>query len=130
MIAALRRGQSRTGAAGLAGVPPLTLAEWIARGEGRDPERPDTRLYAEFAGAVREAEAQHERATLARLSRQAAKAPQIGLAILERRHRDDWSATQRVQAQVIHDVGASVTEIVDRLVARLAEIEAEPDEPR
>jgi hypothetical protein len=43
-----------------AGVSYNTGKEWLARGEGTDPLRPQTKLYANFATAVRDAEAKVE----------------------------------------------------------------------
>jgi hypothetical protein len=40
------------------GIPPGVFWEWMARGEGRDPDRPQTPLYADFAERVRRAEAE------------------------------------------------------------------------
>jgi transposase len=52
----------------LAGVGEGTAHEWRARGEQRDPVRPSTPLYAQFAEAIRKAEAHDEALRLARIS--------------------------------------------------------------
>lgn len=44
-------------AAESAGVSVATFGEWLARGEGRDPDRPADALYAAFAEEVRVARA-------------------------------------------------------------------------
>jgi hypothetical protein len=40
------------------GVSRTTFYEWVSRGEGTDPDRPQTPFYAEFARQVREARAE------------------------------------------------------------------------
>jgi hypothetical protein len=40
------------------GVSRRTFWEWVRRGEGEDPDRPQTPFYAEFASQVREARAE------------------------------------------------------------------------
>jgi hypothetical protein len=57
IIACLRAGFLRTATAEACGVGYATLKEWVARGEGTDPDRPSTPLYATFAALVRAAEA-------------------------------------------------------------------------
>lgn len=58
ILEAIRGGAFAWVAAQAAGISPSTFHEWIARGEGSDPDRPCTPAYAEFAAQVRAAEAQ------------------------------------------------------------------------
>ncbi|MCG3177535.1 MAG: hypothetical protein MOGMAGMI_02509 [Candidatus Omnitrophica bacterium] len=53
----IRQGAFDWVAAQAAGIAPTTFREWMARGEGRDPERPPTNEYAAFAAQVRQARA-------------------------------------------------------------------------
>jgi len=53
----IRRGAFDWVAAQAAGISPTTFREWMARGEGRDPERPEMKEYAAFAAQVRQARA-------------------------------------------------------------------------
>lgn len=47
-------------AARVCGLPPSLVCEWVARGQGRDPDRPSTPAYAEFADAIQRAQAEFE----------------------------------------------------------------------
>jgi hypothetical protein len=55
IVQAVSRGLSPIKAAVLAGIDESTVLEWLARGDGRDPDRPQTPLYASFADAVKRA---------------------------------------------------------------------------
>lgn len=57
IVDAIRLGAFDHVAAQAAGIAPATFREWIARGEGRDPDRPSTPAYAAFAAEVRQARA-------------------------------------------------------------------------
>ena len=57
---ALRDGHSYADAARHAGIGEDTLGEWLRRGRGLHPKRPENELYARFARKVDEAE--HEAA--------------------------------------------------------------------
>jgi hypothetical protein len=63
-------------AARCCGVPPSIVCEWVARGAGRDPARPATRAYAEFADAVEKARGDFEVARLAAINDAALEQPQ------------------------------------------------------
>jgi hypothetical protein len=54
----IREGAFAWIAAEANGVSRTTFWEWVARGEGQDPDRPQTPFYAEFAAQVREAQAE------------------------------------------------------------------------
>lgn len=56
IVSAIKAGNYLTAAAEFAGVAADTVHEWIRRGEGRD-KRPASKKYAEFAAAIKEAEA-------------------------------------------------------------------------
>lgn len=61
VVEAVRAGNYLRAAAGAGGVSANTVREWISRGENRDNGRPSTPLFATFAKALREAEAEAER---------------------------------------------------------------------
>ncbi len=67
VIEAVRAGNYLHAAAGAGGVSVDTVGEWIRRGEGRD-KRASSPLYARFARALREAEAEAERRAVSVLS--------------------------------------------------------------
>jgi hypothetical protein len=54
---AIRRGAFDWVAAQAAGVDANTFREWLRRGQGRDPDRPQTPVYATFATEVARARA-------------------------------------------------------------------------
>ena len=51
----------------LAKVAPATASEWLARGEGRDPDRPSTPLYTDFSEAIARARAADEATRIVRI---------------------------------------------------------------
>lgn len=73
-----------------AGVPKATAYEWIARGEGTDPDRPPNELYAQFADAVRHAEARAEIYAVTIIRQGFPDNPRLALDYLARRHADRW----------------------------------------
>jgi hypothetical protein len=63
-------------AARVCGVPPSLVCEWVARGLGRDPDRPPTRLFAEFADAIERARGKFEEECLLRITAAAEAKPE------------------------------------------------------
>jgi len=68
IVESVRQGNYVCAACSAAGVAHNTVLEWIARGEGRDPDRSLTPLYAKFAKALRVAEAEAEQKAVAILN--------------------------------------------------------------
>lgn len=93
-----------------AGVAPNTGYEWMARGEGRDRNRERSETYANFAKAIRTAEAQMEVAVVTQIRSQVSDQPRLGLDFLARRFPDRWANREKV------DIGGSGKEIVFRVV--------------
>jgi transposase len=120
----VRRGLSRTSAAALAGVSRATMIEWMARGEGAS-KRPSDARFAAFAAHVRRAEAEHEAELLETIA--ASGDARLSLAVLERRHRDDWHLSRRVEATVAHGNSESIRAAIERITAAVAEAEREAD---
>lgn len=58
IVLAVRTGAPLEVAAQSQGIPPATFWEWMARGESRDKDRPESPVYADFAERVRKAEAE------------------------------------------------------------------------
>jgi hypothetical protein len=119
----LRGGMSRGGAGAKAGVDRTTIAEWIRRGEGREKDRPGNERYAAFAAAVHSAEADCEEAMLRRCLD--STDGRVQLALLERRHRADWQASQRVEAALSVDT-TSLREMVQRIADAVSAPDDEP----
>ena len=102
ICAALRAGNTRRAAAQFSGIEESTLAEWMARGEGRDPDRIQTELHAEFARAVKRAEAESEQALIATIRNASEKQWQAAAWIAERRFPESWAAVEkRAEAQAL-----------------------------
>ncbi len=79
-----------------AGVGTTTGYEWLARGEDRQPTgRPCTPLFAEFAKAVRQAEAQAEVHAVAIIRQSLPENPRLALDFLARRFPERWGAKDR-----------------------------------
>lgn len=92
IAAEIRMGSFFAPACRIHGIKPDTGYEWMARGEGRDPDRADDPLYAQFALAVRKAEAELER-ELVLAGIKAAKGRSSAadiLRILKARFRERW----------------------------------------
>jgi hypothetical protein len=77
-----------------AGVAPATGYEWMARGEGKHSSRKSNRLYAEFAEAVRKAEADEEVGTVAIVKTGLRDTPKLALDFLARRHPARWGSKE------------------------------------
>lgn len=78
------------------GISQSIFFEWLQRGEGTHPVKPQTKQFTEFSEAIRKAEAQAEATRVARI----AKAGQDGIWTadawyLERRYPERWG--RRVQ---------------------------------
>jgi len=98
-------------AAEACGVSANTATDWMRRGENRHRSRPENAVYAAFAAAVREAEAQCERA-LVMTWRSAAiehKDPPAIRDFLARRFPERWANREKI------DIGGSGKEIVFRV---------------
>lgn len=101
LVASIANGATRQAAADLAGIGAATVREWIARGEGRDPDRPATPELEGFAAEVRRAEASLEiRCVETILESDNWRA---AAWLLERRFPDRWgpSARHEVRAEVV-----------------------------
>lgn len=100
MLDAIRAGASRTTAAEAAGIGRATLLEWLARGEGRDPDREQTDELATFAVEVRAAESELETSMIAHI-RAASEGDRpdwrAAAWLLERRFPDRWGRSTRVE---------------------------------
>ena len=68
IAASVEQGIPVAQAATLVGVGPATVHEWLQRGTGTHPTRPRTGAYADFAAAVKKAEAVDEMQRLQRLN--------------------------------------------------------------
>jgi hypothetical protein len=75
LVAIVRQVGFLSTAARCCGVPPSLVCEWVARGEGRDPDRPAAPVYAEFAGAVQRALGEFELSCLEAINRAALGKP-------------------------------------------------------
>jgi hypothetical protein len=90
IVQAVRDGNYFATACAGAGVAEATGYEWLARGEGTDRRRPRDRGFAEFAEAVRRAEAEAETDAVALIRQGFADNPRLALDYLARRHPDRW----------------------------------------
>ena len=101
IVASIANGATRQAAADLAGIGAATVREWIARGEGRDPDRPATPELEDFAAEVRRAEASLEIRCVETIL--ASDNWRAAAWLLERRFPDRWgpSARHEVRAEVV-----------------------------
>ena len=134
IVRAVTAGAPLVQAAELAGIDKSTVLEWMRRGEERDPVRPRTDAYANFASAITHARASDEIRRIARIDaaarggavtheeitthpdgRQVTKrhyAPPDWRADafhLEAAYRERWGKQQRVDLQLkIQEIAAEV----------------------
>lgn len=101
IIAAIRAGASRQAAAASVGIAYNTLCEWLARGEGRDPDRTAESDFASFANDLRTAEAEFEQSLIQQVMSYSAmgdKPDWRGPAwLLERRFSQQWGKTTKTE---------------------------------
>lgn len=100
IVEAVRAGAYLEDAAAYCGLPVSTVTEWMARGHGRDPDRPQTKQYAAFAAAVDEARAA-ARLEHVLIIRQAARAGQWQASawFLERTAPKLWGRKDRMTVE-------------------------------
>jgi hypothetical protein len=106
LLEAVRAGLPFERACHLVGIAPATAYQWIARGEGRMPERPATPVFVEFAEAVKSAEVEAEKLALDRIREAAEDGRQWTAAAwyLERRHPERWRKRETIeQERVVTD---------------------------
>jgi len=125
IVALVRDGAPLSVAAVGAGVPERTFWEWMSRGEGRDPQRPVTPLYAEFAQRVRQAEAEVHAKTVEVVYR-AATAGEWRAAIAMLRLR--WARYYAERLEVSGPAGGPVPQVHAQIAVQ-QEREWEPDKP-
>jgi transposase-like protein len=130
-------GLSVTAAAPRVGISPFTANEWMRRGEGRDSAgRPCTDDYAQFATAVREAEAIFEGRLLRPLTYSAIQPPDSRTKrsdenaqwILQRRFPARYGQTQNVNVQVESKVTEAKVAFIESVFAAVAESPRIPEE--
>jgi hypothetical protein len=103
ILQAIRMGNYAVVAAAAAGIGETTFYEWIARGEERIAKRPGSRLYAEFAEAVKLAEAQAEVRAVEMVNLQMADNWQAAMTYLERRHPGRWKRRDELNFRNLSD---------------------------
>ena len=86
-------------AAGAYGVSLSTFYEWVARGEGTDPDRLSEPAYTTFAEQVRAAEYKAESA-LVGLAIGKVKTTADAVLLLERRFRARWQRSEEVTVNI------------------------------
>lgn len=115
ILEALRAGNTRKNAAGLAGIGEATLGDWMRR-------------FQRFRAAIEKAEAEAEAAHVANVKREADDGTwQASAWWLERRRHADWGKVDRVEIEVkraAERIAAAVGADPDWLVKRAAEIVA------
>lgn len=113
IIRAVELGMPLDRAALAAGRSPTLVREWIARGEGTDPDRPATPDTEAFAEGVTRARALGERRLLEQIaSAEPGTKEWRNLAwLLERTRREDYGA----QLEITHKVRAEVIAEMERV---------------
>lgn len=113
VIAAVRLGQGRNEAAASAGVARSTLFDALARGRRGDP------LFADFADAVKAAEAFFERRALSRITKASRGTWQAAAWLLERKHPDRWAVHKEIRQHVTKDASTMTKDERRAELARL-----------
>ena len=89
ICAAIRAGMSRTGAAGIVGLHPTTITNWLDKGEDGD------KRYVGFLDAYKKAEATFEQTVIGRISAASMDTWQAAAWLAERRFPQQWVRTER-----------------------------------
>lgn len=130
-------GLSVSAAAPRVGISPFTANEWMRRGEGRDSAgRPCTDDYAQFATAIREAEAIFEGRLVRPLVYSAMQPPgsrtkrsdENAQWYLQRRFPARYGQTQNVNVQVESKVTEAKVAFIESIFAAVAESPRIPEE--
>lgn len=104
----IETGTPKRFAARAEGVSENTVAEWVSRGEGRDPDRAATPLMEWFAKEMRKAEAKDVNRRKVRLDSIAESGdPRVDMWWLERRHPEEFGRVDR--HEVTGEGGGPVT---------------------
>lgn len=108
IVEAVRAGNYFATACRLGGIGYTTGKEWLSRGEGKHSDRPAAPTYANFAAAVRQAEAESE-VELVREWRESVKDKPSSIGeILARRFPERWSPTRRQVTELSGPGGAPI----------------------
>jgi transposase len=130
-------GLSVSAAAPRVGVSSTAATEWLRRGESRDASgRPCTDDYAEFAAAIREAEAIFEGRLLRPLTYSAIQPPDSRTKrsdenaqwILQRRFPARYGQTQNVNVQVESKVTEFKVEFIESIYSAIAATDRIPEQ--
>ena len=125
IVDAIKAGAYFETACRYAGIAPTTAYEWIARGKGETKGRPKTPLHAEFADAIRGAEAEVETRMIAQWQQAMPGDWRAIQMFMERRFPDRWGRRER------HEVtGEGGKEIVIKVVYESDEKKLSATEPR
>ena len=95
IVQALTAGNYFETACQYAGIAKAIGYEWLARGENRDPKRKKTQLYADFADAIRLAEAHAEVRAVALIQKEMPDNARLALDFLARRHPERWGPKEK-----------------------------------
>lgn len=112
IVAIVRKGNFRVVAAEACGIGESTLSEWIARGEGRDKDRPQTPEYAAFAAAIKAAEAEAEIAAMAVIESAGLETWQAAAWYLERKFPGRWGKREKHELSGPNDGPIQTTGVV------------------
>ena len=113
----VRAGTPLKHAAQAMGIAENTAREWIARGEGTDPDRPSAPVYATFAKAIKEAQAEAIVERVALIQKAALAGTWTAAAWwLERRANEEFGRVDKLQTEnkTQLDVSGEVTVIDQR----------------
>lgn len=129
---AVAKGYTYNQACDLLHVNRNTFHEWMARGDGTDPDRPQTDAHAKFANAVKEAKAEREQRWQGVIEDAAIGGTwQAAAWLLERTNRKAYGRNESVEItgkdggpveqRITGDKQREkVTELIDELAARRA----------
>ena len=103
---AIAAGSHYEPACAYVGISYTTFREWMQRGQGEHKTRKANQEYADFAEAVQYAEAKGEISAIAAIRGATKKEWRAASWLLERRHPDRWTTTQKLQVQLEAELNA------------------------
>lgn len=109
IVGAIRAGNYANVAAAYAGIDESTFYNWMKRGE--DGEEP----FLAFFQSVKDAEAEWEVATAARINKAASGSWQAGMTMLERKAPERWGRSDRHDVKHSGEVAVTDSAALKRL---------------
>lgn len=116
-IEAIRAGSHYEPACQYAGIDYKTFRDWMQRGQGVHPARSSAQEYVDFAAEVMRAEAEGELQCIAAIKGATKEDWRPAAWMLERRHAERWSKSEKIEIMVQQQVESQVNLLFNAIAA-------------